>query len=115
LKQEEVRAAVDEALRRVIAGERELAIAPRCGTTVAVGVLVGTLGLSLTEFMRSPKQRLLLGIATSLTIALTSPALGGLAQRHITTESRLDGLRVHQVRWRGLGKKNLLEVLTSGR
>jgi hypothetical protein len=112
---EEVTTAVAEALERLRSGERALAIAPRCGTTVAVGVLVGTLGLWLNEFMRSPRQKILLGLATSAAIALSAQPVGLLAQRHITTESRVGGLRVKEVRARMLGRKNLLEVLTSSR
>ena len=107
-----VQDAVAEAIRRLGAGEHELAIAPRCGTTIAVGVLFGTLGLWLSEFMRSPRQKVALGIATSLTIALTAQPVGLLAQRHITTKARLDGLEIREIRARMLGRKNFLEVLT---
>jgi Domain of unknown function (DUF6391) len=109
----EVQSAVTEALHRLGSGEHELAIAPRCGTTVAVGVVFGTLALWLSEFLRSPRQKLVLGIATSLTIALTSQPVGLLAQRHITTKARLDGLKIREIRARMLGRKNFLEVLTS--
>jgi hypothetical protein len=111
-KLEEVRQAVDEALQRLRGGESELAITQRCGTTVAVGVLVGTLGLWLNEFMRSPRQKIALGIATSLAIAVTSQPVGLLAQRHLTTEAQIDGLAVREVRGRMLGKKSWLEVIT---
>lgn len=111
---DEVKVAVEEALSRLRAGEAELAIAQRCGTTVAVGVLVGTLGLWLNEFMRSPRQKIMLGVATSLAIALSSQPVGLLAQRHITTEAQLDGLRLRDVRGRSLGSKHILEVRTAG-
>jgi len=110
---DDVRAAVAEALQRLGSGEKQLAIAPKCGTTVAVGVLVGTLGLWLSEFMRSPKQKMMLGVATTLAIALSSQPVGLLAQKHITTQSQLGGLRVRDIRGRVVGKKNWLEVLTT--
>jgi hypothetical protein len=110
---DDVKLAVDEALRRLLGGESQLAIADRCGTTVAVGVLVGTLGLWLNEFMRSPRQKIALGVITSLTIAISSQPVGLLAQRHITTESQLDGMRVRDVRSRALGRKHFLEVRTA--
>jgi hypothetical protein len=110
---DEVRSAVAEAVARLGSGEKQLAIAPRCDTTVAVGVMLGTLALWLSEFMRSPRQKLVLGIATSLTIAVSSQPVGLLAQKHLTTQSRLDGLRVADVRGRMRGKKNWLEVLTT--
>ena len=110
---EDVRLAVDEAMRRLRGGEHNLAITQRCGTTVAVGVLLGTLGLWLSEFMRSPRQKVALGIATSLAIAVSSQPVGLLAQRHLTTESELDGLRVRDVRTRSLGRRRFLEVRTA--
>lgn len=110
---DDVRLAVDEAMHRLRGGERNLAITQRCGTTVAVGVLLGTLGLWLSEFMRSPRQKLALGIATSLAIAVSSQPVGLLAQRHLTTESELGGLRVRDVRTRSLGRRRFLEVRTA--
>ncbi|MBV9119080.1 MAG: hypothetical protein JOZ39_00100 [Chloroflexi bacterium] len=110
---DDVRVAVDEALDRLRSGEHSLAIAPRCGTTVAVGVLAGTLALWLSEFLRSPRQKLMLGIATSLAIAVSAQPVGLLAQRHITTESRLGSMRVSGIRSRMLGRKNWLEVQTT--
>ncbi|HLG71824.1 MAG TPA: DUF6391 domain-containing protein [Chloroflexota bacterium] len=110
---EQVREAANEAMRRLRGGEKQLAITQQCGTTVAVGVLVGTLGLWLSEFMRSPRQKLALGIATSLAIAVSAQPVGLLAQRHITTESELGALRVCGVRGRTLGKQNYLEVRTA--
>lgn len=110
---EEVRIAVDEAMRRLKGGEKRLAITQRCGTTVAVGVLVGTLGLWLSEFMRSPRQKLALAMATSVAIAVSSQPVGLLAQKHLTTEAELGGLRVREIRNRRLGRKSWLEVITT--
>lgn len=108
----EVQAAVEEALQRLNSGEGRLAIAPRCGTNIAVGVLVGTLGLWLNEFTRSPRQKVVLGLATSVAIALSSQPVGLLAQRYVTTQARLDGLRVQGFHTRHLGKRHFLEILT---
>ena len=55
----------------------------------------------------------MLGVATSLAIGVSAQPLGLLAQRHITTEAELDGLRVRDVRGRVVGKQNWLEVRTS--
>jgi len=63
--------------------------------------------------MRSPRQKLLLGVATSLAIAVSSQPVGLLAQRHVTTKWRVDGLNIKQVRSRSLGRKHYLEVRTS--
>ncbi|MHB8621666.1 MAG: DUF6391 domain-containing protein [Chloroflexota bacterium] len=108
----DVRSAVEEALRRLRSGERSLAIAPRCGTNIAVGVLLGTLGLSLSDLLRNPRHKLALGLATSVIIAASSHPVGLLAQRHLTTLADLDGLSVKLVTTRSLGRRQLLEVLT---
>src|SRR5215471_13243931 len=42
-----LRRAVDEALRRLQAGEAQLAIHPNCGTNLAVGITLMTLGTML--------------------------------------------------------------------
>ena len=110
---DDVRAAVEEAMTRLRSGETDLAIAPRCGTTVAVGVLLGTLTLGLSELLRSPRQKMMLAAAASVAIAVSSQPVGLLAQRHLTTQSRLDGLRVADVRGRMVGNRNWLEVLTT--
>jgi hypothetical protein len=113
MQPEEVRPAVEEAMRRLRRGEKSLAITQRCGTTVAVGVLFGTLALWLSEFLQSPRHKLALGVATSVAIAVSSQPVGLLAQRYVTTRAELDGLRVEGVRSRSLGKKNWLEVRTA--
>jgi hypothetical protein len=110
---DEVRVAVDEAMRRLRGGEHNLAIARRCGTTVAVGVVLGTIGLWLSEFMRSPRQKLALGAATSFAIAVSSQPVGLLAQRYLTTESEMGSLKVRDVRTRSLGRRRYLEVRTA--
>src|SRR5437868_2482613 len=69
MEEGQVRQAVDEAMRRLRSGEFNLAIAPKCGTTLAVGVLVATLGLWINEFIRSPKQKLALVAVTGFAIA----------------------------------------------
>ncbi|HUZ76973.1 MAG TPA: DUF6391 domain-containing protein [Chloroflexota bacterium] len=108
-----VQSAAEEAMQRLRSGERSLAIAQRCGTNVAVGVLLGTVGLWLSEFVRSPGRKLALGLAVSVTIAVTSQPVGLLAQRYLTTESRLGELRIESVHQRRVGRKQLLEVHTA--
>jgi hypothetical protein len=79
--------AVRTALRRITRGEWNLAVHPRCGTNLSVGMLV-TVGLALGIHLvlpRGPIEQLLgLGIATTAAAQLT-PDLGSLAQEYITT------------------------------
>lgn len=79
--------AVKTALRRITSGEWDLAVHPRCGTNVSVGMLL-TAGLALGIHLilpRGPIEQLIgLGIAAS-TAAQLAPDLGQLAQRYVTT------------------------------
>jgi hypothetical protein len=78
--------AVQMALRRITQGEPSLAIHPRCGTNLSVGMAlaVGLVGASLL-LPRNPIEQLLgVGFAAIAVTHLT-PELGSLAQRYLTT------------------------------
>ncbi len=82
-----LRQAVSVALQRLLEGEWNLAIHPRCGTNLSVGMVVAaSLALGAHFFLpKGPIEQLLgLGVATSAAACLT-PELGHLAQRYITT------------------------------
>lgn len=83
----ELQRAVKTALRRITGGEWDLAVHPRCGTNVSVGMLL-TAGLALGIHLilpRGPIEQLIgLGLAAS-TAAQLAPDLGQLAQRYLTT------------------------------
>jgi hypothetical protein len=84
---EELNRAVQVALKRITAGEWDLAVHPRCGTNLSVGMLV-TAGLALGVSALLPRdpigQLLGLGLAAATATQIT-PDLGNLAQRYITT------------------------------
>lgn len=79
--------AVKVALHRLTSGEWDLAVHPRCGTNVSVGMLL-TVGLAVGIHLvlpRGPIEQLLgLGVAAT-TAAQLAPDLGILAQRYVTT------------------------------
>lgn len=79
--------AVAVASSRLTSGEWNLALHPRCGTNLSVGMLL-TFGLAMTAHLLLPRepigQILGLGVATSAAANL-APELGMLAQRYITT------------------------------
>ncbi|MDV2993515.1 MAG: hypothetical protein N4J56_003169 [Chroococcidiopsis sp. SAG 2025] len=83
----ELQRAVLAALQRLTNGEWNLALHPRCGTNVSVGLLLG-LGLVMGMHLllpRSPIEQMLgLGVAATAAANLT-PELGMLAQRYVTT------------------------------
>jgi hypothetical protein len=82
-----VRRAVYAALHRLVSGEWDLAIHPRCGTNLSVGMLM-TAGLALGIHLLIPKgpieQLVGLGVAAAAAMHL-APDVGGLAQRYVTT------------------------------
>lgn len=79
--------AVQAALRRITAGEWHLAVHPRCGTNLSVGMLL-TAGFAIGAaalLPRGPIEQLVgLGVAAATAAHLT-PDLGSLAQQYITT------------------------------
>jgi hypothetical protein len=83
----ELQRAVHVALRRITSGDWDLAVHPRCGTNLSVGMLL-TAGLSLGSFLLLPKgpveQLVGLGLAAT-TAAYMAPDLGGIVQRYVTT------------------------------
>ena len=98
---EDIRDAIDEAMRRLRAGEKDLAIHPGCGTNLATSlVLPATLAWMPLQGARSNRWRLVL-IPIALTFALfgylLSKPLGPWLQRNITTEADLGDLRVTEI------------------
>jgi Domain of unknown function (DUF6391) len=83
----ELQRAVRTALERITSGEWNLAVHPRCGTNLSVGMLL-TAGLALGIHLMLPRgpieQIVALGLATTAASQLT-PDLGSLAQKYITT------------------------------
>lgn len=79
--------AVRVALQRITSGEWDLAVHPRCGTNLSVGMVV-TAGLALGIHLilpRGPIEQILgLGLAATAASQL-APDLGSLAQRYLTT------------------------------
>lgn len=83
----EVRRAAQQAQQRLIAGEWQLAVHPRCGTNLSVGMAL-TLGLGAGMSLFLPKhplgQAMGFGVAAIAASAL-APDLGKLAQQYLTT------------------------------
>jgi Domain of unknown function (DUF6391) len=98
---DDIRSAIDEAMTRLRAGEKELAIHPGCGTNLATSmVLPATLAWVPFQGTRSNRWRLLL-IPVAVTFALfgyvLSKPLGPWLQRNVTTEADLGNLQVMEI------------------
>lgn len=110
---EAVRAAVQEALNRLQAGEAHLAVHPRCGTNLVVAGLLA--GLSSLVATAGRPQSLLdrlprMFLATTLAVLAAQP-LGPIIQEKVTTSSLLDGVRIADISRHKLGKITVHRVL----
>lgn len=98
----EVHAAAIEALRRLRAGERQLAIHPGCGTNLATTTLLaGTCAWLVLRGARSGWGRMMrLPIAIALAVAgvAISQPLGPAIQQQITTDAEMGSLQLVEVR-----------------
>ncbi|HLI91022.1 MAG TPA: DUF6391 domain-containing protein [Ktedonobacteraceae bacterium] len=92
-----LRRAIDEALRRLQAGEAELAIHPNCGTNLAVGVSLVTLGTLLGMVSSHTRTRIATAAASSVAGLAAARPLGEYVQRHFTTLPDLQGVRVTEI------------------
>ena len=98
---DDVRSAINEAMTRLRAGERGLAIHPGCGTNLATSMLLpATFAWVPFQGTRSLRWRLLL-IPVALLFAvfgyLLSKPLGPWLQRNVTTEADLGNMHVIEI------------------
>jgi hypothetical protein len=95
----DLKAAISDALLRLQAGERELAIHPRCGTNLATGMVLAGLASSaaLSGRRRSRLEKAVqLVVGLGAAFALARP-LGMRLQERVTTSSDVGSLRVIKV------------------
>lgn len=87
VSQAKLQRAVVAALERLKSGESDLAVHPRCGTNLSVGILLSA-GLVVGFHLLLPRgpieQFIGLGLAAT-TAATLAPTAGLLAQRYVTT------------------------------
>jgi predicted oxidoreductase len=107
-----LRHAMDEALRRLQAGEAELAIHPNCGTNIAVGISLLTLGTLFGLASNQPRTRVATAAASSLAGLMAARPVGQYVQRHLTTLPDLNGVRVTEIVRRKLFGLNFIDVRT---
>jgi hypothetical protein len=108
----QLRRALDEALRRLQAGEAELAIHPNCGTNLAVGISLATLGTLLGLTSTRTRTRLASTAFSSVAGVMAARPLGQLVQKHVTTLPDLQGVRVSKIFRRKILGMTVVEVRT---
>lgn len=107
-----LRRALDEALRRLQAGEAELAIHPNCGTNLAVGISLVTIGSMLGLASNHTRTRLAAAAASSVTGWAAARPLGEYVQKHFTTLPDLKGVRVTDISRRKFLGYTFIDVRT---
>ncbi len=107
-----LRRALDEALRRLQAGEAELAIHPNCGTNLAVGVSLMTVGTMLGMTSSHTRTRVASAAASSVAGLMAARPIGEFVQKHITTLPDLEGVRVTDIFRRKVFGFTFIEVRT---
>jgi len=114
-----VEKAVFEALRRLQAGARHLAIHPTCGTNLAASSLLAGLGAFLALSGAGPSRRSRLErlpeavFLAALGLVISRP-LGLWLQREVTTSGDPGELQVLEIQARSFGGVPLHRILTSG-
>lgn len=107
-----LRRALDEALSRLQAGEAELAIHPNCGTNLAVGVCLVTLGTMLGMASSRTRTRVTAAAASSVAGLVGGRPIGEFVQKYVTTLPDLQGVRVTDIVRRKFFGFPIIEVRT---
>src|SRR5260370_8991551 len=105
-----LRRALDEALRRLQAGEAELAIHPNCGTNLVVGLSLITAGTLLGMASSHTRTRIASTAVSSVAGLMAARPLGELVQKHFTTRPDLVGEQVTYIFRRALMGFTVLHV-----
>jgi len=108
----QLRRAMDEALRRLQAGEAKLAIHPNCGTNITVGFSLITLGAFVGLCSNQSRTRVGLAAALSMAGLIATRPVGEYVQRHFMTSLDLTGVRVTEIVRRKLFGLTFIEVCT---
>ncbi len=93
----QLRRALDEALRRLQAGEAQLAIHPNCGTNLVVGFTLVSVGTLLGMTSSRARTRIASTAASSVAGLMAARPLGEFVQKHVTTLPDVEGVHVTDI------------------
>jgi hypothetical protein len=119
ISREEVAEVVQEALKRMQAGETNLAVHPNCGTNfVTSGLLAGFAGFlafaSGGHRFRDRLERLPLAATLSILALVLARPLGLYLQREVTTSGVPGGLDIVSITSKRRGRWHTHRIRTSG-
>jgi|SRR5215471_15103614 len=93
----QLRRALDEALRRLQAGEAQLAIHPNCGTNLVVGFTLVTAGTLLGMTSSRARTRIASTAVSSVAGLLAARPFGEIVQKYVTTLPDVEGVHVTEI------------------
>lgn len=116
---ETLQEAVEEALARLKAGERQLAVHPNCGTNFATaGTLAGLAGafamLGVGRRFWDKVERLSLAMTLGTLMLIISQPLGAALQKRVTTSGQVDDLKIKEILCLQRGRITIHQVTTQG-
>ena len=82
-----VQSCAEEALRRMQAGQRSLAVSPLCGTNIAVSAFCSSAAATLVLIGGRPQERFSNAFAAGVLGFIAGQPLGRLLQREVTTSA----------------------------
>lgn len=118
---QQVQQASAEALRRLRAGEHQLAIHPNCGTSLLTAGLLASasaffslLGVRRQDRWRDRLARLPMAVFAATVALILAQPLGAAAQRHLTTEGNPGDLSIVRIQRHQAGGRTIHRVITHG-
>lgn len=116
---EDVAEAAVEALKRLRAGENELAYHPNCGTNFAVpglfaGLAAWLVSIGAGKNMKQKLERLPLAMMFSTVALILTQPLGPIFQKRITTSGQPQALELDRVETTVRGGVRMHQVITRG-
>ena len=105
--------AADEALERLRAGEKELAVSPYCGTNLVVAAALTGLACAWALGSERRWSNFPRVVSASLMALVASRPIGTQVQRYLTTTGAVGGLRIKDIDHIGIGGLTVHVVRTS--
>ena len=109
---DEVRDAAQEALRRLKAGEAELAVSPLCGTNIAVAGALAGVGAVIASGRKRNLDSLGNAVSAAMAGIVLAQPVGRWVQEKITTLPDLSDVEIISVRGVRLGGSHAVKVRT---
>ena len=105
--------AADEALKRLKAGEEELAVSPYCGTNLVVAATLTAIACALGMDSRRRLRSIPRMASWALVAIVASKSIGAQVQKYVTTRGEVGRLNIRDIGRVGVGGLTVHRVRTS--